>query len=198
MTRTRIGSFVFAAGVAVLTSPAWAQHHHEGDIIVGRSGSTGQLTLEFDEWAEEHALPPISGVRNGYLGEAPGFDHLEDAEPEEDFYPLEEGAEIYFEIMSFEDAFQAWDGLAGPYSTTGTQILLGDDHLHAHLDWHINSDDPAFDLGQSPWEAQFRLIDLGTTGYTASDTYTLNFIPEPASLSLLAFGAVAALRRRTA
>jgi hypothetical protein len=173
-----------------------AQYEHE-DLIVGIDG-TGTLAVEFAHFDEYHVLPPISGPRQGYLGEHPGFAHLEEDEPVEDFYVFGEGAEIHFEIVAFEGAFQIWDGLSGPYSAPGEQVLLGDDHLHKHVDWHINSADPGFDLGDSPWQAQFCLVDLGTTGYAASEVYTLSFVPEPGTAVVVALGwlAVAARRRR--
>ena len=87
-------------------------------------------------------------------------------------------------------------GLTGPFSTAGEQVLLGDDHLHEHVTFHIDSDDPEFEMSASPWEATFRLVDLGTTGYAVSAPFTMTFVPEPATGLLLALGAVMAVRRR--
>ncbi len=183
--------------LSLFAVPALAQHQHE-DLIVGRSDG-GQLMIEFGHWDEAHLLSPVSGSLNGWLGDDPGFAHLEHDEPAENFYRLDDGAEIWFEVVSFEAAFQAWGpGFSGPYLNPGDDVFLGDDHLHEHLEWHINADDPGFDMLDAPWEATFKLVDRGTTAYADSPSYTLTFVPEPATAGLLLLGALVALRRRQA
>lgn len=190
---TRIA--VLFGAVLALSVSAMAQHAHE-DMVVGRSAA-GQLMIEFDDFGEEHMLGAISGVINGWLGDDPGFDHLEADEPLEDFYTLEDGAAIWFEVVSFDAGFQIWGpGFTGPFLNAGEDVYLGDDHLHEHVEFHINSDAPSFDLSNSPWEATFKLVDKGTTGYSDSPNYTLTFIPEPGSLVLLGLAALTVLRRR--
>jgi hypothetical protein len=189
-----IAAFVMMALVA---APAMAEHEHE-DVEIGVNGA-GQLSAHFEDWDEIFELEPVDGLLNGWLGEAPGFVHVEEDEPAADLYHLEAGVEVYLEVVAFDDAFQAWaDGFAYSVSEPNDQALLGDEELHGHLDWHINSDDPLFDPLQEVWQAQFRLVDNGTTGYDPSDTYTLNFTtPEPASLVLLMLGGALGLRRRS-
>jgi len=182
-------TFMLAAG-PVLAQP------HEGDIIVGRTDA-GQLKVEFD-FAPLLPLPAVSGPINGFSDSEPGFDHLEANEPAEDFYVLAPGAEVYFEIVSFEDAFQVWGAgfSSGPHLNPGEHVLLGDELLHSHVIWHVNSDDPAYDPLDSPWDATFRLVDLGTTGYAPSEAYTARFVPEPSTAALLGVALVGVLRRR--
>lgn len=185
---------IFALALSITTS-TYAQHDHE-DIIVGVD-SGGKIQVEFDHFGEEHELPPVTGLINGWLGDHPGFAHLEEDEPAEDFFMLASGAQIHFEVVLFEEAFQAWGpGFTGPYAEPGDVMFLGDHQLHEHMTWHINSDDPLFDAGDTPWNAQFRLVDTGTTNYAPSDTYTLMFTPEPTTASLLLIGGLMLCRRR--
>lgn len=178
------------------TTTALADGEHE-DITVGVTGG-GQLAAHF-EWDEVHELPFVDDVLHGWLGDDPGFVHLEEDEPGEDFYMLADGVDVYFEVVSFDAAFQAWGpGFTGPYADPGDQVYLGDAELHDHLEWHINADDPAYDPGAAPWQAHFRLVDQGSTGYLPSETYTLSFVPEPASAALLLIGGLAIGRRRRA
>jgi hypothetical protein len=189
-------SIVSMLAVGAFALPAFAEEHeheHE-DLIVGRT-SGGELMIEFAHFDEEHMLGSVSGAINGWLGDDPGFSHLEADEPGEDFYMLEAGAEIWFEVVSFDTAFQAWGpGLTGPYATAGDQVLLGDEELHEHLDWHINTDDLGYSLLDGPWEASFKLIDMGTTAYDDSPTYTLTFVPEPGTLGALLVAAIVLLK----
>ena len=196
MTLTRTLAALAILAIVVPAGSVIADEHEHHDITIGHSDA-GQLKAEF-HFDEDIVLPWVSGPINGWYGDHPGFAHLEEDEPSEDFYMLEAGADIYFEIVGFETAFQVWDGLSGPYSTAGTQLSLGDEELHKHLDWHINSDDPGFDMANMPFEAQFKLVDLGSTGYNDSPIYTAKFVPEPATAGLLAVGALAVLRRRRA
>ncbi|MCP4592162.1 MAG: PEP-CTERM sorting domain-containing protein [bacterium] len=187
---------ILASVPGMLAGVALADHAHE-DIIVGHT-SGGQLAVEFAHFAEEHVLALIGGPGLfGWLGDHPGFAHLEEDEPAEDLYTLAPGAEIWFEVVAFDNAFQAWGpGFTGPCSAAGDQALLGDEELHEHMNWHVDSADPLFEPLDTPWEAQFRLIDNGTTGYADSPVYTLSFVPEPGTASLLIIGAVGVLRRR--
>jgi hypothetical protein len=171
-------------------------HEHE-DLVVGRTGS-GQLEIEFAHWAGEHALPPASGLVNGYAGDHPGFAHLEADEPAEDFYTLADGADIWFEVVSFETAFKVYDGgfAGGPYQSPGDLAQLGGDHLHTHLEWVIDADDAGFDPLDSPWQATFKLVDQGTTQYADSPEYTLTFTPEPGVATLIGLGGLMLARRR--
>ncbi len=181
-----------AVGAFWPTTTRADDHHH--DVVVGRT-SANQLAVEYD-FAEMVQLPPVSGLFNGWAGDDPGFGHLEADEPAEDFYTLGAGAGIYFEVVAF-DAALIGNPLTDALDVPGEQTLLGDDSLHEHIDWLIDSDHAGFDPLQTVWNAQFRLVDLGGL-YTPSDVYTLRFtnVPEPATAALLALGAIALVRRR--
>ena len=190
-----VGLMVFGI---IGSAPAWAQHHHAGDLVVGRT-PTGQLQVEFD-FDEVHELPAVSGLLVGWALDDPGFDHLEADEPDKDFYMLEDGAQIALEVVSFAPAFKAWTpGFAATLRSTGDTYLFPDGHLlHGHLDWHIDSTDAAFDELQTEWQASFKLLDQGATGYSASDVYTLRFtnVPEPTTAALMAVAVSVLARKR--
>jgi hypothetical protein len=178
-----------------VAGPALADEH-EGDLVVGRTGAN-QLRVEFD-FVPPIALPPVNGLLKGWALDDPGFDHLESDEPNENFFVLGDGAQVRFDVVSFAPAFKAWTpGFGAVLHNPGDAYVFPDGHLlHGHLDWHIDSQDPLFDPAVGPWMASFRLVDVGTTGYSPSDVYTFTFTPEPSSLALLMLGGLTALRRR--
>jgi hypothetical protein len=186
--------------LAVATGPAALAgghgHEHE-DIIVGRSNA-GVLGVEYD-FDEASVLPPVSGVLNGWAGDDPGFSHLEVDEPGEDFYMLGAGANIVFEIVDIDPALVG-NPLTDSLDAIGDQFTLGDEELHSHIDWLINSDDPAFDPLQTLWEVDFKLVDTGSTNYGASPVYTWGFtnVPEPtAAILMLAGCTLIGMRRKS-
>ncbi|HNQ21816.1 MAG TPA: PEP-CTERM sorting domain-containing protein [Phycisphaerae bacterium] len=181
---------------AFMAAPAEAQPHQHDDIVVGRT-LDGQLAAHFD-WEEVHTLPAVSGLLQGWAADDPGFAHLEEDEPDENLYCLQEGVQVVFEVVQFDDAFKAWaPGFAAVLHDPGDSWLLGDEHLHSHLDWHIDSEDPLFEPSQEVWLGQFRLLDAGSKGYLPSEVYTLQFTtPEPGTLALAVVGVILAARRR--
>jgi hypothetical protein len=203
-------AIVFSVSLTTAAALADVTHEHEGDFIVGVS-SGGQLTFEFDEHIlageESIELPPIDppspGVYEGWAADEPGFDHLHDAEPAEDFYPLGSGADVHLVGVDLDLALYVRAASIGspvaisPTPTLGS-LQLGDEELHTHAIWHIDSLASGFDPYQTEWQGTFKLTDLGTTGYADSDPFTLTFtaVPEPASFALLALGSLFVLRRR--
>lgn len=185
-------------------APAFAQHGHGADPIVGRTAA-GKLAIEAD-LDECFQLPAIEGSSiPGYAGWAlddPGFFALDEDEPAEDFFKLGVGADIRLKCIAIDPALKVRDGEALGFpvkiSAAGHQFTLGDHQLHVHPVWHIDSLDSSFNPLQTEWHATFTLIDVGTTGYLESDPFTMCFtnVPEPATLSVLALGALGALRRR--
>ena len=177
---------------------ASAQHEHEGDIVVGRTGA-GQLAVEFDA-KPPFALPPVSGLLEGWLADHPGFMSLGKDEPKEDFFGLAAGANVVFELLSVDPAFQVWTpGFSAVVNDPGETWKIGGAEFDAHATWHINSADPSFDPLRGVWEATFRLIDAGATGYAASEVITISFVavPEPATAALLVIAAGGAWLHRT-
>jgi hypothetical protein len=179
-------------------TPSWAQHQHAGDVIIGRS-SAGQLKIEAD-LDEPHLLDAVNGLLKGFAGEEPGFEALTADEPAEDFFMLAPGADIRLEGISLDAALKAHDHL-NPLlviDSAGDQLTLGAFDLHNHVVWHADSLDPAFDPLATEWQGTFRLVDVGTTLYAPSDAFTIRFtnVPEPAAITLLAFGLSALMRRK--
>jgi hypothetical protein len=202
-------SYLFSVNlmaVAGLSSSAMAQEH-EGDFIVGVSGA-GQLKFEFDAdilaGIENVELPmSLAPALSGWLGEEPGFDHLEAAEPLEDFYPLVAGADIKFVGVDLDDAlFVRAPSVGLPVAISPTPTLgmlaLGDELLHTHAVWHIDSSAPGYDSLQDVWYGTFMFVDMGTTGYGQSDPFTIGFVPvpEPMTAGMLGVGLVLMRRRR--
>ena len=169
---------LIVVAVAGVCAPVYAEHDHEHhDIIIARTAG-GQLAAEF-HFDEETHLEEVSGLLNGWAGEAPGFGHLDADEPAEGFFMLEDGVQVYFEVVSFDPAFKSWaEGFSVVLQNPADSALLGGEHLHTHFEWHIDHDDPGFVHDQHEWAASFRLTDQGSTGYAPSETYTLVFTNE--------------------
>ena len=193
------------AALGLLAVPTLADdhdhdHHHHDDLLVGRS-ATGQLNIEFD-FDEPQFLPPVSGLLSGWAGDDPGFMARHDDEADEDFLRLAPGAQLRFELVGVDPALKAYSpGFATTLSSPGDSFVFpvdDEDILHTHLVWHIDVTDPAFDPLQTVWSLDFRLTDVGTTGYAASEVYTLAFtnVPEPASLGVLLAAGLMLARRR--
>jgi hypothetical protein len=198
-------SLIVALIVGLTAMTALAQHQHEGDFIVGVTGvdKASATTLAFEapeevEHGDDILLSPVSGLLNGWTGTDPGFEHLEADEPAEDFYQLLSGASIRLEIISIDPGLKVWEsGLGTLADAAGESILLGDEELHSHATWHLDSDV----LGAG-WtgtlSGTFKLVDTGSTGYSDSEQFTMHFtnVPEPATLGLLALGGAAMIARR--
>ncbi|MCB9850422.1 MAG: PEP-CTERM sorting domain-containing protein [Phycisphaerales bacterium] len=196
MKRFAYMTMLLAALMPVSAALAGGEEEHEhDDITVGHSGA-GQLKVEFD-FSGASELTPVSGLLNGWAGDEPGFAHLEADEPGEDFFTLATGANILFEVVSIDDALVG-NPLTDAIDTAGDQLLLGDEELHKHIDWLINSDDPSFDPLQTVWTVQFKLLDTGATSYDESEVYTWNLtnVPEPATAMLMLVGCAAICRKR--
>lgn len=179
----------------VSASPAFAQK--EDDLNIGRT-SAGQLAVDFD-FAQTLELPPIAAILSGWGLDEPGFFSLDVDLPAEGIFMLEPEAELRYEVISFDPAFKGWtQGFAGIFDDPGEQFVLGGPPFDEHPFWHIDSDDPAFDPGQTIWQATGRLIDVGTTNYLPTDPFTLSFtpVPEPASAMLVLIAGLWAIRRR--
>lgn len=173
--------------------------HGDEDLVVGITGA-GQLAVEFD-FNELIELPEITaGPLNGWGLDDPGFFNLPDDEPDEGFFILGAGADVRFEVISFDAALRGWtQGFAGTFDDPGEFFSLGSPDFDEHPFWQINSDDAGFNPLQTQWQATGRLVDVGLTGYAPSEAFTLTFVPvpEPSTLAILTLtGAALMLRRR--
>ncbi|MCG3127541.1 MAG: hypothetical protein CHACPFDD_02403 [Phycisphaerae bacterium] len=169
--------FVQSSMVVMLVAivPGVARAQHEGDVIVGVSGA-GQLKRSgFDVDHETIVLPPVNGILAGWSDNEPGFDHVTEPDAGNDIYPLSAGADVWMRIEAIDVAFQLVDSGFQVYKTVGDEIVLGDEALHTHLIWHINSDDPFFDAQRTKWRVTLTLFDLGSTGYADSLPFTMYF-----------------------
>ncbi len=171
--------------------------HGHAEFVIGRS-ATGQLIVEFN-FKESVLLPPIEGLLNGWGADEPGFVSLAKDEPAEGIFTLADGAVVALQVVSFDTAFRGiTPGFASVFRNPGDTWVIGEPALDEHGFWHINSDDPAFDPNQMEWRASFRLIDMGATGYAATNELTVRFtnVPEPASFVFMALAAMALAWKR--
>ena len=148
-----------------------ARAEDDGDVIIGRTAA-GQLRIgEFIP--DEHIvpLPCASGLFQGWALNEPGFDHLVDPNGPADFFPLETGAQVRIVCLVIDPAFRAISPSFVIIDAPGESVLLGNQGLHLHLTWHINSADPAFYPNQTDWYATFKLIDTGSTDYVESSPF---------------------------
>jgi len=168
----------FAASAA----PTQAGGAHEGDLIVARNGA-GQLEIEdLDPIANPIHLNAVNGpLLFGWTGDEPGFDSLETDEPVNDLFVLQAGASIRLEAVSIDPALKIWaPGFGAVIDAAGEQVLLGGEAVHAHVTWHIDSNDPGFVPGQTEWQAVLKLVDTGSTNYSESEPFAVTFTDQPA------------------
>lgn len=172
-------------------------HEHEGDIVVGRTG-TGQLAVEFD-FDTTIGLPPVTGLITGWALDDPGFTTLESDEPKEDFFTIGAGAQVVFELVSVDPALAVWTpGFVHLLETAGQQFMLGGHEFDVHATFLIDPSHPSFNPNVDLYMLSFRLLDTGSTGYAVSDTYNVTFTPVPEPAMVLVLGISSALCLRNA
>jgi len=184
-----------------ITTVATAQpHEHGGDGIIGID-ATGKLAIEMD-LDEAFIFEELfaSTDLNGYIADEPGFASLGEDEPDEGFFVLGSGADIHFRLV----------GTSGPemqvynpffdtpsLSSSETFALGAGNDFDTHPFWFLNTDVASFDPMQEEWSVDFQVVDLGSTGYTDSDVYTVRFaLPSPATGAVLGLAGLGAMRRR--
>ena len=161
----------------MVSTPAFAQH--AGDIFVGRS-STNQLKIgppgsgSFSP-STIKVLPPVNSLFVGWSDNNPGFDHIVTDQPALDFYALQSGCSVRLQVVQSDPAFSAITSSFQVLNQPGQSALLGNNTLHVHLTWLIDSTDPNYDPRRVLYHATYKLVDTGSTGYSASDPFTFNF-----------------------
>lgn len=168
-------AFLFNAAAFAL--PAYAQHDHEDDAELGQW--EGQLVAVFDS-DEVFSLAETSGLLTGWAGDAPGFLTVEEDEPDEGLLMLDPTAVLALEVVNMDPGFKAHTpGFANVLAIAGDTWTIGSAPFDDHPTWHIDSTDAGFDPAQTEWTGVFRIIDLGPTGYAASETFTMTFTNLP-------------------
>jgi hypothetical protein len=183
-------------GLLAATGAAHAQTRDGDDYLVAIDAA-GTLVIEGD-FDEPRELPPFNqGGINGWFGDDPGFTNLPEDEPDEGFFTLGAGADIYFRLVSVDPALKVYDPFF-ELMAPGDTFAFGGSEFDEHPFWHIDSDDAAFDPDQTIWNVSWQVIDLGTTGYADSAVYTteLTNIPAPGVLALAGGLSLAGLVRR--
>ncbi|HKQ48888.1 MAG TPA: hypothetical protein VJZ71_12530 [Phycisphaerae bacterium] len=177
---------------ALFTLPAQAGVKG-GDVNIGIDPDSGQLVAL---WGGELVqLPEINGPLFGFGIDEPGFFTITDSVV--GLVPPEAGANLVLDVITFDDALKGWrPGFAGFFDDPGETWDIGSVPFDDHPFWHIDSNDPGFvpPPGQTAWNATFRILDTGSTGYLPSEALTVTFTPEPTSLAILLV--ISALSRR--
>lgn len=160
------------AGLLVLaTAGITAAAPHENYIHVGVTNE-GVLAVHIP-MDHPQALPlSIHPELHGWLGTSPAFEAP--VRPDGDLNPIEEGADIHLELISIQPALRLYDHDLEEVSV-GAHLHLGGAGFETHGVYHIDSDDPAYHFEQGIWEMEYRLVDMGTTGYGASQVYMQQF-----------------------
>lgn len=167
-------SVIFASVVVAAALPvSRASAQHADDIWVGRSGDATRIRLGGFDPARVVVLPPTEQILKGWADNKPGFDHVMNAVPAGDLYPLQPGAAIWFEIVKADAAVRAIDAAFHILDDPGESTYLGDQGLHTHLIFHINRLDPGYRPEQWVWKLTFKLTDSGATGYQETAPVTL-------------------------
>lgn len=166
--------------VVVLTITASVNAQHAGDVLVGRSAAN-QLKASpagsggYIPDANIKVLPAVSGLFNGFSDNNPGFDRIVADMPGIDFLTLQSGTQVRLELVSVDPACKAVTATFAVIDVPGERALLGNQSLHTHLTWLVQSDDPAYDPLRVLWRATFKLVDTGSTGYSESAPFTFYF-----------------------
>lgn len=163
MRRTSFG--IAPVILALIHTVPRAPAQHAGDVWVGRTGDASRLNTGGFDTGQMIVLPPTENVLKGWAYNSPGFDHLLSAIPEQDLYPLQGGAEIWFDVLHADAAFRVIDNQFQILDDPGERTFLGIEDLHTHLTFHINRLDAEYRPEQWVWKLDFKLTDQGATGY---------------------------------
>lgn len=172
---------IWLAGIVAIAGASAAVAQHDGDIAIGATADGQLRTKAFDP--SHPCFDVETGVglltyfesANSYRTVDPGFDANFDADPEADFFELESGAQIWLVAAAdLPGAFAVAYG-GSVIELAGDDIPLGSAALHRHVRFQVDGNDPDFDADRLIWSGEFYLEDRGSTGYFASDVFTLRF-----------------------
>lgn len=173
MSRTTIRYLTTLA--LLVGGPRWAPAQHAVDLWVGET-EDGKIALGGVQLGDPIVLTPTSGLITGWAGINPGFDHVIDASSDGRLYPLRGGSQIWLQVVGMSPGLQLIDAQFHAHDHTSGihEHFLGDNHLHTHFTWLINSELPGFDVLQTAWQVHFTLRD-SAGALQSSDPVTLTF-----------------------
>ena len=172
----RTGTLGIVVGL-LLTSTVSAQHFT--DIWVGQTPD-GELSIGGFPLDRPLVLAPVDGVVTGWSSGNPGFDNIR--RDGQELLPLAEGSEIWLDLEGLAPGCGCIDNDQYLHthedivaSSTGVDsIYVGDENLHVHFTWLIDSSAEDFDPMQTLWTADLRLRDASGNQAT-SQTFTIMF-----------------------
>lgn len=172
MHASHIRSMIFSSAILLSTS-ATSMAQHDGDIEVGRTAANQLNIGGFDVANEIVILIPAGEEPEFWTNNEPGFEAVLVDEPNENLFTLEPGCQIRLELVSCDPAFAAVGDTV--IDEPGEQVALGDQSLHTHITWVVDSILPGFDPLKVLWQATFKLVDTGSTNYADSEPFTIYF-----------------------
>lgn len=154
-----------------------AAQPHDGDALAGVS-SSGVVKLSPRGGAMDGTtvlLDAADGLLRGWTGNSPGFEGVEEPDPETDTYPFAPEAAIWLDVVALDPALRVYTPGFQVIPAGGSTFLGSGGEVHAHVIWHVDSQAAGFDPLRTHWRGTFRLRDSGASTYAPSETFTFHF-----------------------
>lgn len=198
---TRI-SALFVAALAATASLSRAEAVHGDFTIASTASGGGAFTLDFDFGSSPDVLlsklADIGGGQAIYTANDPGFAALDADEPEEGVYQLLSGTQVSLRLLSASAGVALQIGGSTLDAENEAALIgtyTGGETLHVHPTFRVIAPDG----DTATHTLSFELFQGSGSTYAVSAPFTLQLstvVPEPATLGVVAAGAVVMLRRR--
>ena len=155
--------------LALAAAPFQTPPHPE--IVVGRDAK-GRLSARFDA-ARVFPLGPSRFVNVGGFAEAmPGLNSTFTARPDDDFFVLDEAADLEFVLVGADAGLEVWNDHGSGPMRTGESFTLGHPPFDSHPVWNAPHGEPG-----RRYELRLQLRDRSRR-YSESATLSLAFTPD--------------------
>jgi hypothetical protein len=148
--------------------------HEEVDLIVGSTlAGGGRLAVEYDFDREVEVTPSATlGGMTLFTSSDPGFDALEEDEPEESFFVLDDGTAVTVEITAIDPG--AAVRIRGvTLDAIGEAAVLGTmPDLHHHPEWQLALPEGVIETRTLSFK-----LTAASGAYDESEEYTLTLVP---------------------
>lgn len=161
-------------------TPTMPAEEHSEVLIGSTEADRGQLKAEYDyeEPVHAHFAACISGTGDRceggiavYSVVSPGFDSIEEDEPQDSHFTLVEGTPVMLTIISIDTGLSFKMGSL-VVDTAGESLPLGAAPFHADIEAQILVEDGA--VQGDGWRITFELTASGNA-YERSEQYTLTY-----------------------